>query len=70
MIGAQFTPNIPLAQKLFWTQLMELLGDMGDALSCFGPIGDGVSIGAREVHSLRGMFHWLRNHFGRTRWYT
>jgi hypothetical protein len=49
---------------------MELLGDMSQVDSCFCPIGDGVSIGAGEVHRLRGMFHWLRNRFGRTRWYT
>jgi hypothetical protein len=24
-----FAPNVPQAQKLFWTHLMELLGDMG-----------------------------------------
>jgi hypothetical protein len=48
---------------------MEVLGDVGQVESCFGPIGDGVSIGAREVHGLRGTFHWLRNCFGRTRWY-
>jgi hypothetical protein len=59
-----------MAQKLFWMQPMELLGDMGHVESCFGPIGDRVSIGAREVHGLRGMFHWLRNRFGRTQWYT
>jgi hypothetical protein len=29
---------------------MELLGDMGHVEICFGPIGNGVSIGAREVH--------------------
>jgi hypothetical protein len=38
--------------------------------SYFGPIGYGVSISAREVHGLRGMFYWLRNRFGRTQWYT
>jgi hypothetical protein len=42
---------------------MELLGDMGHVESCFGPIGDGVSISAREVHGLREMFHWFRNRF-------
>jgi hypothetical protein len=59
-----------LAQKLFWTHPMELLCDVGHVGSCFGSIGDRVSIGAREVHGLRGVFHWLRNHFGRTQWYT
>jgi hypothetical protein len=44
---------------------MELLCDVGHVGSCFGSIGDGVSIRAREVHGLRGMFHWLGNHIGR-----
>jgi hypothetical protein len=47
---------------------MELLGDMGHVESCFGPFGDGVSIGARKVHGLRRTYHRHRNHFGRTRW--
>jgi hypothetical protein len=32
---------------------MELLGDVGHVESCFGPLGDGVSIGERLVHGLR-----------------
>jgi hypothetical protein len=40
---------------------MELLGDVGHLESCFSPIGDGVSIGAREVHGLRGTYNKLRN---------
>ena len=32
---------------------MELLGDTGHVESHFGPFGDGVSVGARQVHSLR-----------------
>jgi hypothetical protein len=28
MIGAQFAPNVPQAQKSFWTHQMELLGDV------------------------------------------
>jgi hypothetical protein len=28
------------AQKLFWTNPMELLGDVGHVESCFGPFGD------------------------------
>ena len=47
---------------------MELLGDTGHVESRFGPLGDGVSVGARQVHGLRGMYHTLRNHFGRARW--
>jgi hypothetical protein len=49
---------------------MILLGDEAQVESCFGPIGEGVSIGAREVHGLRRTYHRLRNRFGSTRWYS
>jgi hypothetical protein len=42
---------------------MELLGDVGHVKSCFGPFGDGVSIGARLVHGLCQTYLRLRNHF-------
>jgi hypothetical protein len=42
-MGAWFAPNVPWAQKSFWTYLMEHLGDV---VSRFGPFGD-VSVGAR-----------------------
>ena len=45
---------------------MELLGDVGHVESHFNLFGDNVSVGAREVHGLRRMYHRLRNHFGRT----
>jgi hypothetical protein len=48
--------NVPLAQILFLTHLMELLGDVGRVECCFGPIGYRVSISAREVHGVCGMF--------------
>jgi len=38
--------------------------------SCFGSFVDIVSFSARYVHSLRLMHHSLRNHFGRTIWYS
>jgi hypothetical protein len=38
---------------------MELLCDVGHVESCFSPIGDGVSIGAKEVPCLRGTYHRL-----------
>ena len=47
--------------------LMELLGDVGHVESRFGPVGDSVSVGARQVHGLRQTYHRLRNRFGRTR---
>jgi hypothetical protein len=38
--------------------------------SRFGPFRDDVSIGAREVHSLRQTYHRLQNRFGHTRLYS
>ena len=49
---------------------MELLDDVCHMESCFGPFVDIVSFSARYMHSLRLMHHSLRNHFGRTIWYT
>jgi hypothetical protein len=48
----------------------ELLEDVGHVESHFFPFRDSVSVGARQMHSLRQMYHQLRNHFGRTRWYS
>jgi hypothetical protein len=45
---------------------MELLGDVGHEESHFGPFGDRVSVGEREVHWLHRMYHRLRNRFGRS----
>jgi hypothetical protein len=36
-----------MAQKLFWTHPIELLGDVGHVESRFGPFGNSVSVGAR-----------------------
>jgi hypothetical protein len=47
IIGARFAPNVPQAQKSFWTRTIEHLGDVGYMQSHFGPFGDSVSIGAR-----------------------
>jgi hypothetical protein len=49
---------------------MELLGDVGHLESYFGPLRDGVSFGARYLHGSRQTYHRLKNHFGRTRWYS
>jgi hypothetical protein len=49
---------------------MELLVDVGHVESPFGPFGDSVSFGARQVHSLRQTYHRLRNYFGCTGWYS
>jgi hypothetical protein len=44
--------------------------DMGLVKSRFGPFGDSVGVGARQVHGLRQMYHRFRNHFGHTQWYS
>ena len=41
-LDALFASNIPLAQKSFWTHLMELLGDVGQVESRFGLLGASV----------------------------
>jgi hypothetical protein len=46
------------------------LGDMGQVEARFGPFGDSVNVGASSVHGLRRMYHRLKNHFGRTLWYS
>ena len=68
-IGARFAPNVLQAQISFWTHPMELLGDVGHVEPCFGPFGDDVSVGARQVHGLNQMYHMVRNRFGCSRWY-
>jgi hypothetical protein len=50
--------------------LMVLLGVEAQVQGRFDLFGDGAHLGTRLVHSLRQMFHRLRNRFGRTRWYT
>jgi hypothetical protein len=40
-------PNIPQAQKSFWTHPIELLDDVGQVESHFDLLGDSFSIGAR-----------------------
>jgi hypothetical protein len=41
-----FSPNVPWAQKSFWTRPMNFLGDVGRVESCFGPFEDSISVGA------------------------
>jgi hypothetical protein len=45
---------------------LELLGDQAQVEGCFGLFGDSGNL--NEVSGLHQMYHWLRNHFGRTRW--
>ena len=40
---------------------MEFLGDVGHVEPRFDPFGDSVSVGATYVHSLRQMYHRLKN---------
>jgi hypothetical protein len=42
-----FVLNIPHAQKSFWTNPIEHLGDVGYVESHFGPFSDSVSICVR-----------------------
>jgi hypothetical protein len=47
MTGAQIVLNVKRAQKSFWTQPMELLGDVGQLEARFGRLGDGVDLCVR-----------------------
>ena len=67
-IGARFAPNVPSASKSFGMHPMVLLADEAQVKALFGPFANSDNLDARLVHSLRGMYHRLRNHFGRTRW--
>jgi hypothetical protein len=49
---------------------MELLGVEAQMEARFGPFRDSVSFSARLVHSLRQMYHSLRNRFGHTGLYS
>ena len=57
MIGARFAPNVPLAQKSFWTHPFVLLGDEAQVKACFVPFGDGANLDATWVCGLRRMYH-------------
>jgi hypothetical protein len=46
-IGAWFAPNIPFAQKSFWTHPMVLLGDKAQVEARFGLFRDSVNLGTR-----------------------
>jgi hypothetical protein len=49
---------------------INLLGDVGQWEDHLGMVGDSVNLFTRKVHDLRRMYHWIRNHFGHTRWYS
>jgi hypothetical protein len=44
-MGARFVSNVQLAQKSFWSHLMELL--VGQVEARFGLLRDGVNLGAQ-----------------------
>ena len=46
-IDAWFAPNVPSAQKSFWTQLTLLLGDEAQVNARFGPFGESANLDAR-----------------------
>jgi hypothetical protein len=45
--GARFAPNVPSAQKSFWTHMIVLQGDEAQVDAHFGPFGDSANLGAR-----------------------
>ena len=49
---------------------MELVADVCHMESRFSLFGYSVSFGVTYVHVLCRMNYRLRNHFGRTRWYS
>jgi hypothetical protein len=59
-----------IGSESFWTHLMVLLGDEAQVDARFIPFGDSAYLDARLVHGLRQTYQWLRNHFGRNRWYS
>jgi hypothetical protein len=40
-------PNVPLAQKSFWTHPMILQGDEAQVEACLSPFGDSASVDVR-----------------------
>ena len=46
-MGALFTPNVPSAQKSFWTHPMVLLGDEAQVKACFRPFGESANLDTR-----------------------
>jgi hypothetical protein len=45
--GAWFAPNVLRAWKSLWPHPMDLLGDMGQIETRFGPFGNSVKLDAR-----------------------
>jgi hypothetical protein len=49
---------------------MELLGNVGNVESHFGPFGASVSVCGKIGARFPPKYHRLRNHFGYSRWYS
>ena len=47
MIGARYAPDVPFAEKSFWTQSMILLGDEAQVEARFYPFGDSGNLDVR-----------------------
>ena len=47
VIGARFAPNVPSAQKSFWTHPLVLLGDEAQVEACFDLFGESANLDAR-----------------------
>jgi hypothetical protein len=47
LLHARFTPNVPKAQKSFWTNPMVLLGDEAQLEARFGLFRDSANLDAR-----------------------
>ena len=45
--GALFAPNVPSAQKSFWTQPIVPLGDEAEVEARLGPFGHSANLDAR-----------------------
>jgi hypothetical protein len=66
MIVAQFAPNVPYAQKLFWTHWLVLLSDEAQLEARFGSLGDCANLDSRYVHGFFRTYRKIGNHFGHT----
>jgi hypothetical protein len=59
-------PNLPQAEKSFWTHVIVLLGNVDQVEAPFDTFGDSFNLGARLVHGLRRMYNGHGNHFRHT----
>jgi hypothetical protein len=58
--GERFAPNLPLAQKSFWTNRMVHLGDEAQIEAHFSPFGDSANLEAWLAHGLCQTYHRLK----------